>query len=343
MKQILQSPLHLIAANKKRAADTDTPIVSTIIIQGTAKSAKPTLKALHNQEFSNFETIIVKEGVVGSRLKEVVKNRPSTSLYQSSYNLNLCRARNLAAQKARGQYLLFIDENAWLHRTALGKLVDAMKSEAETGIAGPLILSPDGSLKSIGMKVNEFGRPFANRDVFSPDIELIDPVFSIPSSIFMIEKQLFYSLSGFDELCVHGLEDTDLCWRAKLMGRKTVVNPWSIAYHDGDNSEATGGYLEHRNSLRMLIKNYGSLRAATGSLRFVKTSIVKSFKSLLALKPRSFFEYWRALLWNLMMLPDSIRQRRRVQRRRRLNDKSVLENMHTEADSTDEQRSKPAA
>jgi len=165
-----------------------------------------------------------------------------------------------------------------------------------------------------------------NREPFGADTELIDDVFFVPGSALMIEKHLFTTLSGFDELYVRGLEDADLCWRARLLGKKILVNPWSIAFCQPE-TDPEDRYLRHRNSFRMIIKNYGAFRAVIGGAKFVQVTIVKSFQSLLLLKPRFFYQYWRALIWNIIMLPDSIKQRRRVQRRRRLNDNSVLKHI----------------
>ncbi|MDP1808650.1 MAG: glycosyltransferase [Actinomycetota bacterium] len=302
--------------------------VSAIVFNSGAEgSIQKTLTTLHKQTFTDFETIIVNQSLDDDGLKSLIKDWPQTVVMRSEGGIGFGRACNLAAQSALGKYLLFLDTNAWLNETAVNELVEALESEPGAGIAGPLILNANGSLQSIGMNINQFGRPRANRVPFEADTELIDNVFFVPGSVLMIEKQLFNSLNGFDELYVRGLEDADLCWRARLLGKKIVVNPWSIAYFDPGENRDGDSYLRHRNSLRMIIKNYGACKALSGGANFVRGTVVKSFTSLLYLKPGVFYQYWRALFWNLAILPDSMRQRRRVQRRRRLNDKSVLKHI----------------
>lgn len=302
--------------------------VSAIVFNsGAPCSIKKTLTTLHEQTFTDFETIIVDQSGADDGLGSLIEDWPQTVVMRNAEQLSFCRAGNLAARSARGKYLLFLDANAWLNKTAVNELVEALESDPGVGIAGPLILNANGSLQSIGMNINQFGRPRANCVPFEADTELIDNVFFVPGSILMIDRQLFNSLNGFDEIYVRGLEDADLCWRARLLGKKIVVNPWSIAYFDGGDNRDCDSYLNHRNSLRMLIKNYGGRKALSGGANFVRSTVVKSFKSLLFLKPRVFSQYWRALFWNLAILPDSMRQRRRVQRRRRLNDQSVLKHI----------------
>lgn len=333
-------------ADRELAGDeVDTTQVSIIVINYGHKSAgNLSLESLAEQQFLDFEIIIVNGDDVDQSTKDASKNGSKANIFYCPERVSVNQARNLASKAALGKYLLFLDSDVWLHQTAVGKLVEVLESEKEAGIVGPIILNEDRSLKSIGMNIDEFGQPFPNDELFGAEVDFIDTVFFIPSSVFMIERQLFNSLNGFDEQYVHGLEDADLCWRAKLMGRQTIVNPWSIAYHVPQEQIVLNRYLQHRNGLRMLIKNYGAFKAVTRSLGFVKTSVAQSFKSLVFLKPRQFTEHWRALFWNLKMLPDSIRQRRQVQRRRRLDDKSVLLNMRDRGTPIpDDQRTDRAA
>ncbi|HEB12211.1 MAG TPA: glycosyltransferase [Actinobacteria bacterium] len=334
-----------LADKKLTGNEVEKTQVSVVVINcGHKPAGNFSLESLSKQHFLDFETIVVNGDDDRQCAMDISKNSPSANVFHCPEQVSVSQARNLASKAALGKYLLFLDSDAWLHKTTLGKLVEVLESQEEAGIAGPIILNEDRSLKSIGMNIDEFGQPFANNEPFKADVDYIDTAFFVPSSVFMIERQLFVSLNGFDELYVHGLEDADLCWRAKLMGRQTIVNPWSIAYHNPQEQIVSNRYLQRRNGLRMLIKNYGAFRAITRSLGFVKTSVVQSFKSLLFLKPRQFTEYWKALFWNLRMLPDSIRQRRHVQRRRRLDDKSVLLNMRTnDADTPDNQTSDRAA
>ena len=316
----------------RQRRETESPAVSVVVVDSeNGGPIERTLKTLFKQKFADFEVIVVRQGNVG--FDSLVKRWPQIMVLHSEADLGFCRASNLATQTALGKYLLFLDNNAWLNPTALGKLVEAFEAEPGVGIAGPLILNANGTLQSIGMNINQFGRPLANVEPFAADVDILDNAFFVPGSVLMIEKQLFNSLSGFDELYVRGLEDADLCWRARLLGRKIVVNPWSIAYRQPGGGDVSN-YLQHRNSLRMIIKNYGALKALTGGAKFVGSTIANSVISLLSLKPRVFYQYWRALFWNLAMLPDSMKQRRRVQRRRRLNDASVLEHVRADNEAT---------
>lgn len=319
----------------KRHTSKEVCVSAIVFSLGEDRSVLKTLDTLFGQTFTDLEAIVVRQNPDKKGAASISRRWPQANIMYSEPGIGFCRACNSAANKASGRYLLFLDTTTWLNKTALAKLVEALESEPNAGVAGPLILNPGGTLRSIGMNINRLGQPHANLKPFEADTELIDNVFFVPGSALLIEKQLFNSLNGFDELYFRGMEDADLCWRARLLGKNIVVNPWSIAYSELDGGLIANSYLRHRNSLRMIIKNYGALKAFSGAASFTKETMVKSFRSLFSSKPAVFYQYWRALLWNLAMLPNSMRQRRLVQRKRRLNDKFILKHVQIEDDNED--------
>lgn len=325
-------------------SEPDFPLVSVILVNsGGAGGIERALSCLYGQTFSNFETILVDDASGDHTAREVLERWPQTIVLQSRATLGFCRAANLAAEMALGKHLFFLGNNSWLSRKALGKLVEAIESEPRAGVVGPLLLNADGSLNCVGMNIDGLGREVVNREVFEADTDTVEDIFYVSGSALLVEKSLFLTLDGFDELYLNGREDADLCWRAKLMDRKVIVNPWAIAYRGQHYGVETNDYLVQRNSLRMLIKNYGTSRVAVGCARFVGSALFSSFKSLAALRPDVFWQYQRALVWNLVMLPDSIRQRRSVQRKRRQNDKSVLRHVVADRENSRDLSSNRAA
>lgn len=313
-----------IVKGRKGPEIAQTPMVSVIIINtGAWPLLRLNMKSVSDQVFRDFETIVVDNAFPDARAEEILEASPDATVLRSRENLGFCRAANVASSIARGRYLFFVDSQTRLNGKSLGKLVETIETEPDAGIVGPLMLNEDHSLRSVGMKIDQLGQPCANRQLFGVDTEVIENIFYVPAGAMLVNAELFAELSGFDEGYFSDLEDADICWRARLLGRKIAINPWSIAFCAGPERDQIS-YLQYRNSLRMIIKNYGSLRAAAGSARFVGTSITASFKSLFSANPGLFWQYWRALTWNLMMLPSSIRERRQVQSGRLEDDELIL-------------------
>lgn len=330
----MKDDINIIRGQKDRNSK-ENPMVSLIIISADGgPTLGRTMDSVANQTFKDFEILVVDSALSDDELGKATEHAPDATVLQSRRNPGFCRAANAASAVARGRYLFFVQGGTRFNERCLGELVETIETEPDAGIVGPLLLNSDNSLHSLGMKIDQLGRPWANKVLFNVDTEIIDNIFYAPAEAMLINKQLFNVLGGFDEGYYSGLEDADICWRARLLGQKVAINPWSIAYTAGRGPERVS-YLQYRNSLRMIIKNYGSLRAVSGSTRFVGTTITASFKSLLAANPGLFWKYWKALFWNLMMLPSSIRARRLVQSGRIEDDEFILRDLIVEEDDVD--------
>ena len=332
----MDAQVEIITAREGQDPDTK-PMVSVVVMNnGGWPSLQRAMDSFSEQVFTDFETIIVENNSSINRSQDTPADQtieawPRATVIRSQTNLGFCKAANLASSVARGRYILFVDSRTWLNGKSLGKLVETIETEPDAGIVGPLMLNEDHSLRSVGMKMDQLGQPSPNRETFGPDTEIIESAFYVPAEAMLVNKELFTALSGFDESYFSGLEDADICWRARLLGRKIVINPWAIAFCAESERERVS-YLQYRNSLRMIIKNYGSLRATAGSAKFVGSTVIESFKSLVSLNPRLFWRYWKVLFWNLAMLPSSIRERRHVQSGRIEDDEQILRDVVLEED-----------
>ncbi len=325
----MDDSVEIITARKGRKLN-EAPLVSVVIIDnGDWWALRRSVESVVGQSFTDIELIVVDNGQTESEAQDLVETWPQATVLKSRANMGFCKAANKASDIASGRYLFFLEGQTLLNEKSLEKLVETIETEPDAGIVGPLMLHEDRSLHSVGMRIDALGQPCPNREVFGADAELVENVFYVPGAAMLVNKQLFTALEGFDEGYFSGLQDADICWRTRLLGRKIVINPWAIAIC-GKRDSQTFSYLEYRNSLRMIIKNYGGLRAAAGSTKFVGTTILQSFKSLVKLEPGLAWRYWKALSWNLLMLPSSIRERRHVQSRRLEADELILRDIIVE-------------
>jgi len=76
---------------------------------------------------------------------------------------------------------------------------------------------------------------------------------------FFIRSKIFFELGGFESTFFAHMEEIDLCWRIRRIGKKLMVVPHSSVYHLGGgtlskaNSHKT--YLNFRNNLLMIYRN----------------------------------------------------------------------------------------
>jgi GT2 family glycosyltransferase len=119
---------------------------------------------------------------------------------------------------------------------------------------------------------------------------------------------------------------------ARLLGFQVGYSPDSVCYHKGSatfgSSDSFAGYLNDRNMLRVMMKNY-----ALTSLLFVLplTITLKLYLSLVRCAfnrdLRYLSNFSKALLWNVINLRSTIARRHCIQSRRKESDRKIWSNI----------------
>lgn len=171
---------------------------------------------------------------------EVRKNLRNFStpmrLIELNDNLGYGPANNLAAKSSRGEYLLLLNNDAFLNQAALIEMLEAFEQLDDCWIVGPTLRFPDGSIQEAGAFLQtdahpiQYGRNNQNLDILNfPRFKLVDYV---SGACLMIKKDNFLELGGFsDKFAPAYYEDTDLCMRALLYNKKVYLSSRANCYH----------------------------------------------------------------------------------------------------------------
>jgi hypothetical protein len=148
----------------------------------------------------------------------------------------------------------------------------------------------------------------------------------------MVRRNVFQMVGGFDEDFFTLGDDIDLCWRLKLRGYKTMINPWARAYHKVSATLSKRRrwqlrYFSERNTIRMLIKNYGrKMILLLGPIYFC-ILCAEFFTYCLVGRFDMAYAVAKAVGWNLKNIFSTIEHRKVVQRTRVIDDTEVLKRM----------------
>jgi len=134
--------------------------------------------------------------------------------------LNPAQARNKGAKRAKGEILLFLDDDCQAGENWLEENLKAL-ADKQIGAVG-------GMIKGKSRKYFSRCLDFANFTFAQGEKRCFMPVFSASLGI---KRSVFKKVGGFDERLVVG-EDLDLCWRLKKMGWQTVYEPKVKVWHD---------------------------------------------------------------------------------------------------------------
>jgi GT2 family glycosyltransferase len=220
-------------------------------------------------------------------------------------NIGFGKANNHAAFNfAKGKYLLLLNSDAYLLEPIIEPMVRYLEQHQSVKIVGPRLVNPDKTLQSSthgypsiakeclrllpGIKYLLHHRRISTLcwlpiqtlfrsnilshvDSYRPEIQEVEEV---TGACFLIEKEAFCHLKGFDPHYFMYLEEADLCLRVRRLGGTIVYYPLVAAGHElhGSSNEAPVEkvLLLYRQRCYSLIyffrKNYGAAR--TARLRF---------------------------------------------------------------------------
>jgi len=148
-------------------------------------------------------------------------------------NDGFARACNRGAAAARGQYVLFLNNDTVPQPGWLDALLTALTAPAPA-IIGARLLFPDDTVQHAGIGFNARDEPVHRAYGASLDDAIAQRSCSVPAvtgACLLMERAQFLALGGFDEGYRNGFEDLDLCCRTRQGGGIVWYAAESIIYH----------------------------------------------------------------------------------------------------------------
>lgn len=198
---------------------------------------------------------------------------------QHGANLGYCEGNNRAIPHARGQWLLILNNDAWLEPRCLETLLAAV-TEQRAAAATPLVLNfDDDTFQSLGARgFDIFGLPSTRarhadvREVLMPE-----------GCAYFIERAWFERLGGFDARFYLYSDELDLSFRLWIAGQRAIAVPQARCHHRGAaNVNPKGGgtvvefrtsdskrFYANRNALLVLLKHGQHLLLLLAGLQLV--------------------------------------------------------------------------
>jgi N-acetylglucosaminyl-diphospho-decaprenol L-rhamnosyltransferase len=178
---------------------------------------------------STDDTVAVAEGQ-GAR---VIRN---------ARNEGYGRANNIGARAASTKFLLVVNPDCIVEKGAVAALVDAARRYPDAGLFAPKIVEPSGR---VFYQPRSLLSPYLHNpqgNLVLPEGEACAPFFS--GACFLIRRDLFLRLGGFDANIFLFYEDDDLCRRVADAGQALIYVPQATVRHGrGRSSEPKRGRI----------------------------------------------------------------------------------------------------
>jgi O-antigen biosynthesis protein len=193
------------------------------------------------QRTERFEVIVV-DDCSTDETADAIPRMPGIVYLHNETNSGFILSCNRGAEKARGKYLVFLNNDTLVRAGWLNALLDTFTQEAEAGIVGSKLLYPDGRLQEAGGIIwqDASGWNYGKfDDPQRPEYNYLRAVDYCSAAALMIPKALFWSVGGFDSGYAPAYyEDTDLAFKVRRAGYKVLYQPLSeVIHYEG----ATGG------------------------------------------------------------------------------------------------------
>lgn len=242
---------------------------------------------------------------------------PQVRIVQTGGNFGFAAGNNAGARAARGELLVFLNNDTVPAPDWLARLHGAAVEHPEFALVTSRIvfLSDPSAVDSGGDGYLRAGGAF-KRGHGGPSDAVLESreVFGACGAAFLIRRGVFESLGGFDESFFLVYEDVDLSYRARLMGHRCWYAADAVVRHAGSGTmgraSALAVFYGQRNLEWTWIKN----TPAPLLLRTAPSHALYSLAGLAHYARRGLL--WPALrgkLAALKGLPAVLRARRAVQ------------------------------
>jgi GT2 family glycosyltransferase len=217
------------------------PLVSVVVVNYNGADALPRcLEALvaDTGEASTEVLVVDNASSDGSdAIAEAAAERhESIRLLRSPTNRGYAGAVNLALADARGTYVAVLNMDVMVAAGWLDPLIAFLESAPDAGAVCPLIVleSDPGRINAAGQNVNVTGLGF-NRWLEEPCERAGSApirVSGLHGASFLIRREDFESIGGWDESGFLYHEDVELSWLLRLAGKEIYCVPTSRVSHD---------------------------------------------------------------------------------------------------------------
>jgi len=225
-----------IASELNLPSSPSTPLVSIIIpVYNQIKFTLRCLKSIRENPSRASAEIIVLDDASQDETPEILPGISGIRYLRNQANMGFLRSCNRAASEARGEYLLFLNNDTEVQKEWLDQMLAVFEGDEHTGIVGAKLIYPNGRLQEAGSLIwsdgsaRNFGR---DDDPRKPEYNYVRETDYCSAACILIKARLFQDVNGFDEIFEPAYyEDVDLAFKVRDRGYKVLYQPAAQVTH----------------------------------------------------------------------------------------------------------------
>jgi len=216
--------------------EVENPVISIIVpVYNEISQTIACLKSIYQQRVSCTYEVIIADDASPDPFHKILKDIPGIRYVRHPQNLHFLLNCNRAAEHARGEYLIFLNNDTLVKPGWMENLLATFREHGNVGIAGSKLVYPTGELQEAGGIIWEDASGWnwgKGQNADHPIYNFVRDVDYISGASLMIPTELWKEIGGFnEELEKAYYEDADLCFKVREMGYRVVYQPSSVVVH----------------------------------------------------------------------------------------------------------------
>lgn len=302
------------------------PAVDVIVVNYNGMRYVPAcLASLLRTDYPFFSVTLVDNASLDKSAEWVEENHPQVGLIRNKKNLGFGRSNNIGVKAGSSPLIAFLNSDTVVKDDWLRPLVEAVLEDSTVAavcskllfLRNPRVVNGLGG----GMNYVGYGYDIGAFEIDCHRFRKSRDVFFPTAAACVLTRSAFEEIGGFDERFFMYHEDVDLGWRLRLRGHRIKCEAISVVYHAFGGTSLKSGMafrndLGQRHALRSLIKNYGFARLSKALPMFLGLGL----RNVLRTGSPGFL---KCIAWNMKRLPDTLKERKRIQKSRTIRDKEL--------------------
>ncbi len=262
---------------KVNYAIKELPLVSIIIPNHEhVADLDRCIRSLYEKtQYHNFELIVVENNSKTvetfsyyQRIANIYQDC-KVLVYEESKEFNFASICNYGASQARGEYLLFLNNDTEIISPLwINEMLQLCQLE-KVGVVGSMLYYPDNTVQHAGVIVGLGGyaghsHKYALRDHSGYMFRqaCVQELSAVTGACMMVDKKAFNEVNGFDPGFSVAYNDVDLCLRLRRAGWWVLFTPYAELYHYESKSRGSDEEGEAKRRFEeeqeRLLSRYGS-------------------------------------------------------------------------------------
>lgn len=275
---------------RNEASKHDEALVSVLIPSWNRNKMLATnLERIYLSSYKNLEIIVVDNGSTDGTAESIQKRFPNVRVIRMDSNQGPVRARNIGLDHVRGDFVVFLDDDCYLHPDAIKTMVGSFNSDPTVG--------------AVVFKITEV----KTGEVLTRDCQYNCK--NLWSGASGIRREIVNRIGGFTKFAFAHGDEFDYSLRIHNLGFKIHYDPSIEAFDlaEGRTARVQGWRVREVGSWLLVFANNFPFGVAT---LFSSRALI-SF-GLLAIRERRLPDYFKGIWKAIRQYPEALRERRIV-------------------------------